>query len=100
MDIYHQPIPDGSDMLHWERLCSNPLGRCLWAVRFIPTGVYGDPYTWSLVVLRSHWLSRKAKIMLATPMTVKGRRLLERSLRQRGFKQAEAIRNGSTKQWK
>lgn len=86
-------------MCHWERLCTSILGRCLWAVRYIPSGVYGDKYEWSVVVLREHWFSRDAKLMLASPMDMKGRRMIEKSLRERGFRKAIALRNGTRKTW-
>ena len=86
--------------IHWERLVRNPItGRCAWALRHIPTGVYGDPYDWSIVVVRPHWGSRTAILMLIEGMTLSKRRKLQAALRSKGFRRAKALQPGGWATW-
>jgi hypothetical protein len=88
-------------MAEWEQLCRNPLtGRTVWALRWVPSGVPLGEVEWSLVVIRSHWLSRRAIIMLATGMTVAKRRRIQIALVDKGFASAQAFEHGRWVTWK
>ena len=50
-------------MLHGEYLGGNPLtGRKVWLVRHIIGEKYGDPWDWSVIVVKPHFLARTAAI--------------------------------------
>lgn len=85
---------------NWELLSFNPLtGRKVWAVRYIPTGVYGQPYEWSMVVVKHWWFNNRVRVNLVQGITVKKRRLIGDALIRRGFKAAEAYENGRKVYW-
>jgi len=88
-------------MTHWELICVNPLtGRRAWAVRSIPTGRYGEPFNWAMVIVRPHWFSGTAKIMLVQGMSVTKRREILWCLRRKPwFRRAVAIEHGQRFVW-
>lgn len=87
-------------MVHWEAICTNPItGRRAWAVRHIPSGHYGDPYDWSMVVTRAHWLSRVALVSLMQGIDKGKRSKIEATLLDRGFRRAKSIRKGRWVTW-
>lgn len=46
-------------MLHAEYSAGNPLtGRRVWLVRHIIGDKFGDPWDWSVVVVKTHFLTR------------------------------------------
>ena len=81
-------------------LCINPItGRKVWAAREIPSGVYGDEWVSSFVIIRTHWFSKKAEIQLAEKIkTTRQRRMMQRVIREMDFKRAWALRDGRI-QW-
>jgi len=86
-------------VIAWERICLNLItGRTAWAVRHIPSGVYGDPYDWSMVVIRRHWFDRYPRITLVQGMTLIKRRQIFRALSGE-FKGVSAIENGRLYRW-
>lgn len=83
--------------MHSEPICLNPItGRKVWALRSIPTGRYGDPYDWSAVVVRRHWLDRGRDVMLVQGMTINKRRELGRVFK--GI-QVRAVEHGKAYRW-
>ena len=87
-------------MIHWEPICSNPLtGRKVWAVRSIPSGEYGNPFDWSMVVVRPSYFNNTAIIMLLKDMNITKRRIIQKEVLDKGFTSASALEKGQWRTW-
>ena len=93
---------DADPTVRWEWLAGDPeTGRECWMVRKIPTGVYGDPREWSIIVLKkSHGFHEVELLGAENLKTVAGYRDLAASLLQHGFDSAYALRKGRKKYYK
>ena len=90
-------------MVHGEYLGGNPFtGRKVWLVRHIIGEKYGDPWDWSVVVVKPHFFTRTAILKGAKEInTHSGRRALQMLLADMGFQWAKAHRrNGLTKRYR
>ena len=89
-------------MIHAEYLAGNPLtGRKVWLVRHINGCKFGDPWDWSVVVIKTHRLSRTAQVKGALDLnSYQAHKTLQHFLAGMGFLQAEAVRrNGVVKRY-
>jgi len=87
-------------MYHFEKLCSNPItGRVAYALRSIPSGVYGTPFDWSAVIVKPSYFSSKAIVMLIQGITIKKRKELQEAILAKGFTSAEALEKGKWYTW-
>ena len=87
-------------MLHAEYLSCNPLtGRKAWLIRHIKGNRFGDPWDWSVVVVRPHYFSRTAIVKGAMQLnSPEEHRSLRGKLADMGFEHAIAQRrNACTK---
>jgi len=87
------------DATDWQRICREWVsGRTVWAVRHIPTGEYGAPYDWSMVVIRRHWFDRYPIVTLVQGMTLAKRREIGEAVLAR-FRGATAVEHGQKFVW-
>lgn len=86
-------------MFHAEPLCTNPLtGRRAWLLRHIPDGDYGEPWDASLVIVRSWWGGKTARMMGAENIDqVRLAKEIRGCLAELGFDRATANRHGREK---
>jgi hypothetical protein len=89
-------------MIHAEYLGGNPLtGRKVWLVRHINGRKFGDPWDWSVVLVKAHRYSRTALVKGALELnTYQAHKSLQEFLAGMGFVRAEAVRrNGVVKRY-
>lgn len=88
-------------IVHWQQACMNPVtGRKVWLLRHIPTGVYGEPYDWSLVIIKPSWFSRTAEVCLSEGMSLSKRRVIHLALVEKScFNSAAAWEKGKRVVW-
>jgi hypothetical protein len=89
-------------MIHAEFLAGNPLtGRKVWLLRHINGRKFGDPWDWSVVVIKTHRFSRTAQVKGALDLNnYRAHKSLQSFLAGMGFLQAEAVRrNGVVKRY-
>ncbi len=89
-------------MIHAEYLGGNPLtGRKVWLVRHINGRKFGDPWDWSVVVVKTHRYSKTAVVKGALELnTYQAHKSLQLFLAGMGFIRAEAVRrNGVVKRY-
>ena len=90
-------------MIHAEYLAGNPMtGRKVWLVRHIKGCQFGDPWDWSVVVVKRHRFSQIALVKGAMNInSYKAHKLLQDFLAGMGFSHAEAFRrNGVFKRYR
>ncbi len=90
-------------MIHAEYLAGNPItGRRVWLVRHIKGYKFGDPWDWSVVVIKQHHFSRLAMIKGAVGVSsLESYKALQLFLAGMGFLYAEATRrNGVLKRYR
>jgi len=90
-------------MMHAEYLVGNPLtGRKVWLIRHIKGTQFGDPWDWSVVVVKSHHFSQIALVKGAININnYKAHKLLQDFLAGMGFSHAETFRrNGVLKRYR
>ena len=90
-------------MIHGEYLTGNPLiGRKAWLVRHIVGDKFGDPWDWSVVVVKPHFFSRTAVVKGAMNLSSYAAHLsLQLHLAEMGFLWAKATRsNGVLKHYR
>ena len=90
-------------MIHGEYLTGNPLiGRKAWLVRHIVGDKFGDPWDWSVVVVKRHFFSRTAVVKGAMNLNSYAAHLsLQLHLSEMGFLWAKAHRrNGIVKSYR
>lgn len=84
-------------MLHAETLSRNPItGRQVWFVRQIPSGVYGDPFTWTCALVKPWHCSSTVTIkgLAGAGFTAESWQEINDLLHSMGFTQAKAQRRG------
>lgn len=84
-------------MIYTERLSCNAItGHSIWLARHVPSGRYGDPFTWTAVIVRQRFFSRTATIkgLSGEGFTRRSRQELNALLWQMGFRRARAQRHG------
>ncbi len=89
-------------MIHAEYLVGNPItGRKVWLVRHINGKDFGDPWDWSVVVVKRHYFSRSADLKGAMEInSLSSYKSFLRFLADMGFVHAEGIRrNGVLKRY-
>ncbi|MEM6486230.1 MAG: hypothetical protein AAF662_14750 [Pseudomonadota bacterium] len=87
-------------MVHDEVLSlDEKTGRCVWALRHIPSGNYGDPYDWALILIRENWDSELVEVKLCQGMSLRKRRLIARKILSMGFSGATANEGSKRVKW-
>ncbi len=90
-------------MIHAEYLAGNPFtGRKVWLLRHINGRKFGDPWDWSVIVVKPHHFSQLAKVKGAMDLnSYDAHKALQHFLAGMGFLQAEATRrNGVIKRYR
>ena len=90
-------------MVHGEYLGGNPLiGRKVWLVRHIIGDKYGDPWDWSVVIVKPHFFARTAVVKGAMNLgSYSAHQSLQLFVADMGFRWAEACRsNGVLKRYR
>ena len=90
-------------MIHTEYLAGNPItGRKVWLVRHIMGSKFGDPWDWSVIVVKRHRFSRTALLKGAMEInSMSAGKALLHSLAGMGFSRAEGYRrNGALKRYR
>jgi len=88
------------EVLHSELIASSIItGRKVWLVRHIPSGVYGEHYDWTTIIIKPRYLSRAAILygLTGIGMTRNSRKELCDKVRSMGFTSARAKRHGGWK---
>ena len=84
-------------ILHAELISQNLLtGKRIYIVRHIPSGGFGEPFTWSFTLIRPHYFAGTAiiKNLTGEAFTRSGWQAIKDLLVDMGFTQAVAQRRG------